>query len=107
MGGVTLSNAFPELVKDGGCGEFDLRKVPNDEQGMSPLAIWCNESERMMAVMPADLPRFEAICQRERCPYAVVGTATKEQHSSMIRADKPVDLPMSVLFGKPPKVHHG
>jgi phosphoribosylformylglycinamidine synthase len=111
VGAGGLSNAFPELVKDGGCGgEFDLRKVPNDEPGMSPLAIWCNESQEryVMAVMPGDLPAFEAICQRERCPYAVVGEATEEQHlrvNDTLLDANPVDLPMSVLFGKPPKMH--
>ncbi len=111
VGAGGLSNAFPELVKDGGCGgTFDLRKVPNDEPGMSPLAIWCNESQEryVMAILPEDLPRFESICQRERCPYAVVGEATAEQHllvNDTLLDAKPVDLPMSVLFGKPPKMH--
>lgn len=111
VGAGGLSNAFPELVKDGGCGgKFELRNVPNDEPGMSPLAIWCNESQEryVLAINPEDLPRFEAICQRERCPYAVVGEATSEKH--LLVNDKhfdakPVDLPMSVLFGKPPKMH--
>lgn len=111
VGAGGLSNAFPELVKDGGCGgSFELRNVPNDEPGMSPLAIWCNESQEryVLAIKPEDLPRFEAICQRERCPYAVVGEATSEKH--LLVNDKhfdakPVDLPMSVLFGKPPKMH--
>ena len=111
VGAGGLSNAFPELVKDGGCGgKFELRNVPNDEPGMSPLAIWCNESQEryVLAIKPEDLPRFEAICQRERCPYAVVGEATNEKH--LLVNDKhfdakPVDLPMSVLFGKPPKMH--
>lgn len=111
VGAGGLSNAFPELVKDGGCGgTFDLRKVPNDEPGMSPLAIWCNESQEryVMAVMPEDLAQFEAICQRERCPYAVVGESTEEQHlrvNDTLLSAQPVDLPMSVLFGKPPKMH--
>lgn len=111
VGAGGLSNAFPELVKDGGCGgNFELRNVPNDEPGMSPLAIWCNESQEryVMAIMPQDLARFEAICQRERCPYAVVGEATSEQHLTLNDKHfdaKPVDLPMSVLFGKPPKMH--
>ena len=111
VGAGGLSNAFPELVKDGGCGgRFELRNIPNDEPGMSPLAIWCNESQEryVLAIQPEDLPRFEAICQRERCPYAVVGEATSEKHllvnDSHFEA-KPVDLPMSVLFGKPPKMH--
>lgn len=111
VGAGGLSNAFPELVKDGGTGgKFELRNVPNDEPSMSPLAIWCNESQEryVMAIRPEDLPRFEAICQRERAPYAVVGEATDEKH--LLVNDKhfdakPVDLPMSVLFGKPPKMH--
>ncbi len=111
VGAGGLSNAFPELVKDGGTGgSFELRNVPNDEPGMSPLAIWCNESQEryVLAINPEDLPRFEAICARERCPYAVVGEATSEKH--LLVNDKhfdarPVDLPMSVLFGKPPRMH--
>jgi phosphoribosylformylglycinamidine synthase len=111
VGAGGLSNAFPELVKDGGCGgTFELRNVPNDEPGMSPLAIWCNESQEryVLAVMPEDLPRFEAICARERCPFAVVGEATEEQHlrvNDTLLDAVPVDLPMNVLFGKPPKMH--
>ena len=107
VGAGGLSNAFPELVKDGGRGgHFELRQIPNDEPGMSPLEIWCNESQEryVMAVEPADLERFEAICTRERCPYAVVGEATQEMHLSLTDArfdNAPVDLPMSVLFGKP------
>lgn len=111
VGAGGLSNAFPELAKDGGVGaRFEIRQVPNDEPGMSPLEIWCNESQEryVMAVAPADLARFEAICQRERCPYAVVGEAVSEK--VLIVNDRhfdacPVDLPMSVLFGKPPKMH--
>lgn len=111
VGAGGLSNAFPELVKDGGTGgKFELRNVPNDEPGMSPLAIWCNESQEryVLAIKPEDLSRFEEICKRERAPYAVVGEATDEKH--LLVNDKhfdakPVDLPMSVLFGKPPKMH--
>ena len=76
VGAGGLSNALPELVKDGGRGGcFQLRNVPNDEPGMSPLEIWCNESQEryVMAVEPEDLGRFEAICQRERCPLEVAG----------------------------------
>jgi len=110
VGAGGLSNAFPELVKDGGCGgRFDLRAVPNDEPGMSPLEIWCNESQEryVLAITPENLPRFEAICQRERCPYAVVGEATSER--AIVVNDRqldtqPVALPMTVLFGKPPKM---
>lgn len=111
VGAGGLSNAFPELVKDGGRGgRFELREVPNDEPGMSPLAIWCNESQEryVLAVEPANLDIFEAICQRERCPYALVGEATDEKHLQVGDRhfdNNPVDLPMSVLFGKPPKMH--
>ncbi len=111
VGAGGLSNAFPELVKDGGTGgNFELRKVPNDEPGMSPLAIWCNESQEryVMAVRPEDLEAFAAICERERCPYAVVGESTAEQRLRLGDSyfdNNPVDLPMSVLFGKPPKMH--
>ena len=110
VGAGGLSNALPELVKDGGTGGvFDLRAVHNDEPGMSPLAIWCNEAQEryVLAVKDEDLAQFDAICARERCPYAVVGTATAEKH---LRVDDthfgnaPVDLPMSLLFGKPPKM---
>jgi phosphoribosylformylglycinamidine synthase len=111
VGAGGLSNALPELVKDGGRGgRFNLRAVPNDEPGMTPLEIWCNESQEryVMAVEPANLATFESICARERCPYAVVGEATDELHLSV--DDKqfdnyPVDLPMSILFGKPPRMH--
>lgn len=110
VGAGGLSNAFPELVKDGNRGgRFELRNVPNDEPGMSPLEIWCNESQEryVMAVEPEHLARFESICARERCPYAVVGEATEAMHLSLTDAqfgNAPVDLPMSVLFGKPPKM---
>jgi len=111
VGAGGLSNAFPELAKDGGCGaNFELRQVPNDELSMSPLEIWCNESQEryVLAVKPENLATFEALCQRERCPYAVVGEAIEEQHltvSDREFGNKPVDLPMDVLFGKPPKMH--
>ncbi|WP_444930092.1 phosphoribosylformylglycinamidine synthase [Microbulbifer sp. SSSA002] len=111
VGAGGLSNAFPELVKDGGTGgNFELRNVPCDEPGMSPLEIWCNESQEryVLAVMPKDLARFEQICERERAPYAVVGEATEDKHLLLNDKkfdSKPVDLPMSVLFGKPPRMH--
>jgi phosphoribosylformylglycinamidine synthase len=111
VGAGGLSNALPELVKDGGTGgTFELRTVPNDEPGMSPVEIWCNEAQEryVLAVVPEDVERFEAICQRERCPYAVVGEATADKRIKVTDqhfANNPVDLPMSVLFGKPPKMH--
>ena len=111
VGAGGLSNALPELVKDGGRGgQFELREIPNDEPGMSPLEIWCNESQEryVLAVEPDQLAVFEEICARERCPYAVVGEATEAKHltvSDRQFGNDPVDLPMSVLFGKPPKMH--
>ncbi|MDC0664260.1 phosphoribosylformylglycinamidine synthase [Marinobacter sp. SS21] len=111
VGAGGLSNAMPELVKDGGRGgKFELREIPNDEPGMSPLEIWCNESQEryVMAVAPENLELFDAICRRERCPYAVIGEATESHHLELADSyfnDKAVDLPMEVLFGKPPKMH--
>ena len=111
VGAGGLSNALPELVKDGGTGGvFELRTVPNDEPGMSPVEIWCNEAQEryVLAVKPEDIQRFEAICERERCPFAVVGEATEDKTIKVTDQqfnNNPVDLPMSVLFGKPPKMH--
>jgi len=111
VGAGGLSNALPELVKDGGRGgRFALRQVPSDEPGMSPLEIWCNEAQEryVLAVEPEHLARFDTICRRERCPYAVVGEATEEHHLAVSDSqfdNKPVDLPMGLLFGKPPKMH--
>jgi phosphoribosylformylglycinamidine synthase len=111
VGAGGLSNAFPELVKDGGRGgRFELREVPNDEPGMSPLEIWCNESQEryVMAIEPEHMAQFAEICQRERCPYAVVGEATEALHLTLTDREfdtLAVDLPMSVLFGKAPRMH--
>ncbi len=110
IGAGGLSNAFPELVSDcGKGGHMHLRKVPNDETSMSPLEIWCNEAQERyaLAVNTSDWDRFEAICQRERCLYAVIGEATDEQQL-VVEDDcfdnKPVDMPLNVLLGKPPKM---
>ena len=111
VGAGGLSNALPELVHDSGRGgQFSLREIPNDEPGMSPLEIWCNESQEryVLALRTSELPHFQAICERERCPFAVLGTATVEERLQLDDehfADTPIDLPMSVLFGKPPKMH--
>ncbi len=110
VGAGGISNAFPELVSDGGRGgDFEIRNVPNDEPGMAPHEIWCNESqERYVMAVPEDkLAEFDAICQRERAPYAVVGTATEEEHLTLTDShhqDTPIDMPLDVLLGKPPKM---
>jgi phosphoribosylformylglycinamidine synthase len=111
VGAGGLSNAFPELVKDGGCGgSFDLNAVPRGEEGLSPLEAWCNEAQEryVMAIAPENLQAFEDICQRERCPFAVVGTAKERPHLSLsndaAQEGKSIDLPLQILFGKPPKM---
>ncbi|HLI75623.1 MAG TPA: phosphoribosylformylglycinamidine synthase, partial [Acidobacteriaceae bacterium] len=147
VGAGGLSNAFPELVKDGNMGgTFALNAIPQAEEGLSPLEIWCNEAQEryVLAVAPEDLPLFEQLCARERCPYAVIGHATGEKRLTLTNAesgslppvtnlssrpersgverpaseaesrrhepveapeDTPIDLPMSLLFGKTPKTH--
>ncbi len=111
VGAGGLSNALPELVSDAGRGgRFDLRDVPSADGAMSPMEIWCNEAQEryVMAVADADLPRFRAICERERCPYAVVGTAQAESRLTVTDRDLedvPVDLPLATLLGKPPAMH--
>ncbi|MDX1492312.1 MAG: phosphoribosylformylglycinamidine synthase [Pseudohongiellaceae bacterium] len=111
VGAGGLSNALPELVKDGGRGgQFSLREIFSAESQMSPLEIWCNEAQEryVMAVLPQDLQKFKSLCERERCPYSVVGETTKEdviELSDTHFNNKPIDLPMSILFGKPPKMH--
>ncbi|NEV62509.1 phosphoribosylformylglycinamidine synthase [Thiorhodococcus minor] len=110
VGAGGLSNALPELVHDGGRGGcFGLREIPNDEPGMSPMEIWCNEAQEryVLAIAAERLDVFKAICERERCPYAVVGQATEEAHLSLEDAhfqDRPIDMPLSLLLGKPPKM---
>ena len=111
VGAGGISNALPELINDGGRGgRFELRNVPNDEPGMSPLEIWCNESQEryVLSVDAADFARFQAICERERCPFAVVGEAIAEPHLTVSDShfgNKPVDMPLNVLLGKPPRMH--
>lgn len=111
VGAGGLSNAFPELVNDGGRGgKFQLRDIPNDEPGMAPHEIWCNESQEryVLAVGVEDFDRFEAICKRERAQYAVIGEATAEPHLTVADShfdNNPVDLPLDVLLGKAPKMH--
>jgi phosphoribosylformylglycinamidine synthase len=111
VGAGGISNALPELVNDGGRGgRFNLRQIPNAEPGLSPLEIWCNESqERYVLAVPADrIAAFQQLCDRERCPFAIVGEATKEKR--LVLEDPhfrntPIDLPLEVLLGKPPRMH--
>ncbi len=110
VGAGGLSNAMPELVNDAGRGaKFELRAVPNDEPSMPPMAIWCNESQEryVLAIAEKDMATFKAICERERAPYAVIGEATEERHLTVGDAhfdNTPIDMPMEVLLGKPPKM---
>ncbi|CDM39662.1 phosphoribosylformylglycinamidine synthase [Ectopseudomonas oleovorans] len=111
VGAGGISNALPELINDGGRGgRFELRNVPNDEPGMAPHEIWCNESQEryVLSVDAADFERFQSICERERCPFAVVGEATAEPHLTVTDShfsNTPVDMPLEVLLGKPPRMH--
>ncbi|HWI83402.1 phosphoribosylformylglycinamidine synthase [Ramlibacter sp.] len=130
VGAGGLSNAFPELTNDAGRGaRFDLRRIPVEESGLAPKEIWCNESQEryVLAIAPHALPQFQAFCERERCPFAVVGVATAERQLVVgavqlplpgVAAGQggagaamagpgalPVDMPMNVLLGKPPKMH--
>ena len=110
VGAGGLSNAVPEIVDHSGCGAtIDLRAIPSDEPGMSPMELWCNESQEryMLTIEARDVPRFAAICERERAPFAVIGELTAERE--LVVTDRelggtPVAMPMEVLFGKPPKM---
>jgi len=110
VGAGGTSNALPELVHGGGKGaRFELRKIPLDETGMSPKQIWCNESQEryVLAIAPERLDEFRALCERERCPFAVVGTAIDADRITVHDGEfgnDPVDMPLSVLLGKPPKM---
>lgn len=110
VGAGGLSNALPELVHDSGRGaRFNLRAIPSAETGLSPLEIWCNEAQEryVLGIDVADVAAFTAICQRERCPFAVVGVTTDDDRLVLydeLFDTNPVDLPMPVLFGKPPKL---
>jgi phosphoribosylformylglycinamidine synthase len=110
VGAGGLSNAFPEITNDAKRGAiFDLRKVPLEESGMAPKEIWSNESQEryVLAIAPENLPLFTALCERERCLFAAVGVATEERQLKVIDPElgnSPVDMPMDVLLGKPPKM---
>ena len=124
VGAGGLSNAIPELLHDSGVGGvIDLDKVPSDDPSLSPMQLWCNESQEryVLGVPPERLAEFAELCARERCPFAAVGVATAEERlvvgygatvesvraaGEVDEAERhPIDLPMDVLFGKPPKVH--
>ncbi len=117
VGAGGLSNALPELVSDAEKGgRFELRKVPNDHPGMTPMEIWCNEAQEryVMAIRENGLDIFKAACERERCPYAVVGMAQEDKQlllndslfadDASDRKDRPIDMSLSTLLGKPPKM---
>ncbi|HUH30169.1 MAG TPA: phosphoribosylformylglycinamidine synthase, partial [Rhodanobacter sp.] len=111
VGAGGLSNAIPELLNDAGVGGvIDLAKIPCDDPSLSPMQVWSNEAQEryVLAIGADDLAGFEALCVRERCPYAVVGHATVERRLLLTdprRQLTVIDLPMDVLFGKPPKMH--
>jgi phosphoribosylformylglycinamidine synthase len=110
VGAGGISNALPEIVHDAGRGaQLELRAVPNDDPGMSPLEIWCNEAQERytLAIAPGRLAEFEALCRRERCPFAVLGTATDD--GRLVVTDRhfgnaPIDLPLDVVLGRPPRM---
>src|SRR3569623_1747342 len=110
VGAGGLSNALPALVNDSGRGaRIELRAIPSDDPGMSPMQIWCNEAQEryVLAIEPEDIERFEAICERERCPFAVVGEVTEEQDLVVgdgLFDNTPVDMPLPMLLGKPPQL---
>jgi phosphoribosylformylglycinamidine synthase len=134
VGAGGLSNAFPELVNDAGRGAtFDLKRVPLEASGLSPAEIWSNEAQEryVLSILPEDLPRFDALARRERCPYAVVGVATEERQLRVVDGEglpgvdaavlamgapgsaggvpsgpgsRPVDVPIDVILGKAPRM---
>ncbi len=110
VGAGGLSNALPELAHGGGAGaRIDLRKVPSEEPGMSPREIWCNEAQEryVLAIRAESLATFEALCVRERCPFAVVGKASRDDRlvvEDPVLKNDPVDMDLAVLLGKPPKM---
>ena len=118
VGAGGLSNAIPEILDQSDLGGvIDLRAIPNDEPGMSPLEIWCNEAQEryVVTIAAADVERFSAICERERCPFAVVGEATAERmlrvgdgiRPGRQRSDlpgEPIEMSLEFLLGKPPRM---
>jgi phosphoribosylformylglycinamidine synthase len=110
VGAGGLANAIPELIHQSNRGgRFELRAIPSDEPGMSPLELWCNEAQEryVLAIALDAIERFAAICERERCPYAVLGEATAEPElvvTDRCFQNRPIDLPLQVLLGGPPRI---
>jgi len=110
VGAGGLSNALPELLNDGGHGgQLELRRVPSADSSMSPMEIWCNESQEryVLAIDDDSLDTFEAMCRRERCPFAVLGQATEVRQLTLtdeLLGQDPVDMPLEVLLGKAPRM---
>jgi phosphoribosylformylglycinamidine synthase len=113
VGAGGISNALPEIVHGAGRGaRIELRAAPSEEPGMTPREVWCNEAQEryVLAIAPASLALFRSICERERCPYAVLGTATAEAHLRVEDShfgNAPVDMDLGVLLGKPPRMTRG
>ena len=111
VGAGGLSNALPEIVDSAGCGgRFELRAIPSDDPSMSPLEIWCNESQEryVLAIAPDRIADFAALCERERCPWADVGEATYDRALEVYDSEfdsRPVSMPMSILLGDVPRMH--
>ena len=111
VGAGGLSNAIPELLHDGGVGgQLDLRAIPSADRGLSPMEIWCNEAQEryVMAIAPADMAQFAALCERERCPFGDLGAATAEQRLVLIDSldnQRVVDMDLGILLGRPPSMH--
>jgi phosphoribosylformylglycinamidine synthase len=110
VGAGGLSNALPELVHGAGCGaRVNLREIPSEESGMTPMQVWSNEAQEryMLAVEPRHFDAFNALCERERCPFSLVGTATDDGRltvSDPLFGNNPVDVDLSVILGKPPRM---
>lgn len=111
VGAGGLSNAVPEILHDSDRGgRIELSRIPNADPSMSPLQVWCNEAQEryVLAIEEQSLPVFSALCERENCPFAVIGFATEEEHLILYDEENgcnAIDMPMSLLFGKPPKMH--
>ncbi|MCI0546990.1 MAG: AIR synthase-related protein, partial [Candidatus Rokubacteria bacterium] len=110
VGAGGLSNAVPELLDQAGRGgHIELREIPSADPGLSPLELWCNEAQEryVLGIAPEDLPLLARLCARERCPHAAIGEATGDRQlvvTDRVAGDRPIDLPMQVLFGRTPRM---